>query len=108
MRFSFLHIRPPPRSALFPYTTLFRSNIWWRRTAQRLLVERLHPDAVAPLVRFLEQTKSPLGRVHALWTLDGLGKLDSSLVAKALDDPVAGVRENAIRLAEPYLTKAPE
>ena len=83
-------------------------NIWWRRTAQRLLVERRHPDAVAPLVRFLEQTKSPLGRVHALWTLDGLGKLDSSLVAKALDDPVAGVRENAIRLAEPYLTKAPE
>src|SRR5437762_11285594 len=62
MRFSFLHIRPPPRSALFPYTTLFRSNIWWRRTAQRLLVERLHPDAVAPLVRFLEQTKSQLGR----------------------------------------------
>src|SRR5690348_17898461 len=28
-------IRPPPRSTLFPYTTLFRSHIWykWHRQA---------------------------------------------------------------------------
>src|SRR5690606_24111448 len=26
--FLFLLIRPPPRSTLFPYTTLFRSHIW--------------------------------------------------------------------------------
>src|SRR5256884_8939222 len=77
-------IRRPPRSTLFPYTTLFRS-----------------------LVRLFQESTSPLGRVHALWTLDGLGKLEPSLVTKALDDPVAGVRENAIRLAEPYLAKSP-
>src|SRR5437867_9462760 len=29
----FLMIRPPPRSTLFPYTTLFRSWVrWWRRS----------------------------------------------------------------------------
>jgi putative membrane-bound dehydrogenase-like protein len=83
-------------------------NIWWRRTVQRLLVERHHTDAVPFLIRLLEEGTSPLGRVHALWTLEGLGKLDPKLVAKALDDPVAGVRENAIRAAEPYLAKAPE
>ena len=83
-------------------------NIWWRRTAQRLLVERHHDDAVPCLGQLFAESSSPLGRVHALWTLDGLGKLDQTLVAKALDDPVAGVRENAIRLAEPYLAKAPE
>jgi putative membrane-bound dehydrogenase-like protein len=83
-------------------------NIWWRRTAQRLLVERHHTEAVPPLIRLFEESTLPLGRVHALWTLDGLGKLDPTLVAKALDDPVAGVRETAIRLAEPYLAKAPE
>ena len=83
-------------------------NIWWRRTAQRLLVERHHDEAVPLLVHLLRDSPSPLGRVHALWTLDGLGKLDPNLVARALDDPVAGVRENAIRLAEPYLAKAPE
>src|SRR5438128_12530249 len=27
--FFFLMIRPPPRSTLFPYTTLFRSDRWW-------------------------------------------------------------------------------
>ena len=87
---------------------LSSSNIWWRRTAQRLLLERRHTDAVPSLRQLLEQSPSPLGRVHALWTLDGLEKLDPSLVARALDDPVPGVRENAIRLAEPYLAKAPE
>ncbi|HVH71009.1 MAG TPA: c-type cytochrome, partial [Candidatus Dormibacteraeota bacterium] len=83
-------------------------NIWWRRTAQRLLVERHNADAVPSLVRLFEESTSALGRVHALWTLSGLEKLDPRLVLKALDDPVAGVRENAIRLAEPYLSKAPE
>src|SRR6266496_5861201 len=28
--FFFLMIRRPPRSTLFPYTTLFRSPRWWR------------------------------------------------------------------------------
>src|SRR2546430_13387457 len=31
MFFFFLMIRRPPRSTLFPYTTLFRSRSWWRR-----------------------------------------------------------------------------
>src|SRR3712207_7874803 len=39
MRFFFLMIRRPPRSTLFPYTTLFRSlgevGRWQRRTARR-------------------------------------------------------------------------
>ncbi|PYT68891.1 MAG: dehydrogenase [Acidobacteria bacterium] len=83
-------------------------NIWWRRTAQRLLVEGHRTNAVPLLVRLFEESTSPLGRVHALWTIDGLGKLEPSLVTKALSDPVAGVRENAIRLAEPYLAKSPE
>src|SRR2546430_5699453 len=31
--FFFLMIRRPPRSTLFPYTTLFRSDGWWRDRA---------------------------------------------------------------------------
>ena len=46
---------------------------------------------------------SPFGRLHALWTLDGLGLLDDELVVRALGDTEAGVRENALRLAEPRL-----
>ncbi|PYU67992.1 MAG: dehydrogenase, partial [Acidobacteria bacterium] len=56
-------------------------NIWWRRTAQRLLVERHHDEAVPLLVHLLRDSPSPLGRVHALWTLDGLGKLDRKWLA---------------------------
>jgi putative membrane-bound dehydrogenase-like protein len=75
-------------------------NIWQRRTAQRLLVDRGGDSAVAALVKLAQSSKSPLGRLHALWTLDGLGKLDNALVAAALGDADAGVRENAVVLAE--------
>src|SRR2546430_5728466 len=34
MLFFFLMIRRPPRSTLFPYTTLFRSRSQWRRRTQ--------------------------------------------------------------------------
>ena len=86
---------------------LANPDIWWRRTAQRLLVERHNDDAVQPLVQLFKQSLAGVGRVHALWALDGLGKLDGSLLRKALDDPEAGVRENAVRLAEPQLTSDP-
>jgi putative membrane-bound dehydrogenase-like protein len=83
-------------------------NIWWRRTAQRLLVDRQSERAVTPLLRLFETSKEAVGRLHALWTLDGLHKLDLKLVQKALADPEAGVRENAILLAEPALKQHPE
>jgi putative membrane-bound dehydrogenase-like protein len=86
-------------------------GIWWRRTAQRLLMDRRGEDAVGPLVQMAKAGKSAPGRLHALWTLDGLGKLEPSLIAAALGDAEAGVRENAIvlaetRLAEPKLVEA--
>src|SRR5207244_11580758 len=75
---------------LYPYTTLFRSvsyleklNIWWRRTVQRLLVDRKSEKAAEPLKQLARSSKSPLARLHALWTLDGLGKLDSGLDRKS-------------------------
>src|SRR5258708_27128794 len=41
--FFFLMIRRPPRSTLFPYTTLFRS-VWWRAsTAPRMAVVAYMP-----------------------------------------------------------------
>ncbi len=79
---------------------LEKPNIWWRRTAQRLLVDRKSEKAVEPLKQLALHGSSPLGRLHALWTLDGLGKLDPSLIEKALADAEPGVRENAIILAE--------
>ena len=41
-------------------------------TAQRLLFERQDATAVEPLRRLLQESRSAVGRAHALWTLHGL------------------------------------
>ncbi|HXE80967.1 MAG TPA: PVC-type heme-binding CxxCH protein [Vicinamibacterales bacterium] len=75
-------------------------NVWWRRTAQRLLVDKREGAAVPALTAMARERVSPLARLHALWTLHGMGALDRSLVLDALGDPDPGVRENAVILAE--------
>lgn len=82
-------------------------NIWWRLNAQRLLVDRRDASATPALVKMAQNTTAPLGRLHALWTLEGMSQLTPELIAQALQDPEAGVRENAIKLAELHLEAAP-
>jgi putative membrane-bound dehydrogenase-like protein len=86
---------------------LANANVWWRRTAQRLLVDRKATGETAALERVARTHTSAVGRLHALWTLEGLGVLTDELVEAALSDGEAGVRENAIRLAEPRLARSP-
>ena len=81
---------------------LSNPNQWHRATAQRLLVERMDKSAVPLLTRLASNSPEPLGRLHALWTLQGLGVLDEELVVHALDDREAGLRENALILAEDF------
>jgi hypothetical protein len=73
---------------------------WWRTTAQRLLLERQDKTAVKPLRELAAKSKSPLGRLHAAWMLDGLNALEPEVVLALLKDENAGVRENAVRLGE--------
>ena len=75
-------------------------NGWHRTTAQRLIVERQDKAAVPWLRTMLEKSSSPVGRVHALWTLEGLSALDEQVVLRALKDADPHVREHALRLAE--------
>jgi putative membrane-bound dehydrogenase-like protein len=87
---------------------LANPNQWWRLTCQRLLIERQDRAAVQPLRQLLQNGKYPLARLHALWTLQGLNGLRDSDVERGLRDPVAGVREHALILAEDRLaTSAP-
>lgn len=79
---------------------LSRPNRWWRLTAQRLLVERNDPVTPHLLKTLVRRGTSPLGRLHALWTLDGLGKLDAETKFSAMRDEDERVRAAAIRLAE--------
>jgi putative membrane-bound dehydrogenase-like protein len=85
------------------------SNIWWRRNAQRLLLDRGDQAVIAKLIQMAQDTTSTSapGRLHALWTLEGLERLRPELIMEALQDPVAGIRENAIKLAERHLGVSP-
>lgn len=83
-------------------------NIWWRRNAQRLLTDRKTKQAVPALIEMVRNGSSPAGRLHALWTLEGLDELRPEHIMEALHDSMAGLRENAIRLAEPFLTISPK
>lgn len=82
--------------------TLGHSNQWRRLTAQRLLVEGKAQVAIPELKRLLRD-KNPLARLHAAWTLQGLGTCDEAVVLAALSDRHPGVRENGLLLAEPLL-----
>jgi len=82
---------------------LSHPNIWWRLNAQRLLLDRRDKNIAPALVKMAQNRGAPFGRLHALWTLEGLQALTPELIVQALKDPVAGVRENAIRLAELHL-----
>jgi glucose/arabinose dehydrogenase/mono/diheme cytochrome c family protein len=74
-----------------------------RDTAQRLLVERGERAVVSPLRELQAAHTNAVTRLHALWTLDGLGATDAAALLKALDDPHPKLRAAALRLCEPLL-----
>jgi putative membrane-bound dehydrogenase-like protein len=80
---------------------------WYRDTAHRLLFERQDSSAVTPLRRLLTDSRLPQARLHALWSLSGLGALTMNDLSNALDDEHAAVREHAMRLAEERLHDSP-
>ena len=83
---------------------LSNPNGWVRDTAQRLLVERADFSTVPSLKKLATSGGNSLGRLHALWTLEGIGGLDVETVLAATADMDAKVKAAAIRLSEAYLT----
>lgn len=81
---------------------LTHPNRWWRLQAQRLLLERQDHSAVPAVKNLFEHHTDPRVRLHALYVLEGLDKLDAIEVAKALADPHPGVREHGLILSEQY------
>jgi putative membrane-bound dehydrogenase-like protein len=107
--------KPAPRFSLEQATpqqlvaTLKNDNLFWRRHAQRLLVERGNQDVVPALIAAARDTSVDeiglnAGVVHALWTLHGLGALDgtnaeaTAAAVATLKHPSAGVRRNAVQV----------
>ena len=81
---------------------LSHPNGWWRDTAQQLLVLK-QDKSVVPALQKLAATRganNQLARIHALWTLEGLGALDASFVREQMKDADPQVRIQAIRASE--------
>jgi putative membrane-bound dehydrogenase-like protein len=78
-------------------------NGWQRETAQRLLFERQDRSIRPALERMVRQSSSALARLHALYTLRGLGLLSDELLTFSLTDVEPRIRAHAIRLCESHL-----
>ena len=89
--------------------TLSHTNMFWRKHAQRMLVEKADLDVVPSLIDLVEDTSTDeIGlnpaAIHALWTLHGLGELEQpgtpayDAAVQVLRHPSAGVRANAVQV----------
>ena len=89
-------------------TALSSDEEWDRATAHRLLLARKDRSSVPLLRKCIHESPRPEGRVRALWMLRSLDSLDLDTEKKALSDKEAGVREQAIFLAEVMCKEYPE
>ena len=98
--------KPGPQPAMFSETSvqlvahLDHPNGWWRDTAQKLLVLKQDKSVVPALTAMARTSPNYLARMHALWTLDGLGATDPALIREKLKDAHPQVRATAIRVSE--------
>jgi mono/diheme cytochrome c family protein len=79
---------------------LSHPNGWWRDTAQRLLILKQDKSVVPALQQIVRSSDDVLARFHAMWTLEGLGALDATLVRAAMEDKNPRMRVQAIRASE--------
>src|SRR2546426_5098186 len=86
--FFFLMIRRPPRSTLFPYTTLFRSREHGVGSVQDVMLAVLEPDGAISVIRNDEITPGarPHHRIKAVRSEEHTSELQSpcNLVCRLL------------------------
>ena len=90
-------VAPPPANLV---KSLDHPFLWWRLNGQKQIVEGEKTD-LSREIRALaaDEETSRFGKVHAMWTLAGLGKLDAATVERAMDDSDWFVRMSGLRLA---------
>lgn len=75
-------------------------NGWWRDTAQQMIIDAGDDSIVLALNTLAADHSKPLGQIHALWTLEGLGRVNLEAISAAMDSEDPYVLESAIRLGE--------
>lgn len=80
---------------------------WYRDIAQRLLVERNDPASVSLLEELAQNGNSVLGRFHALWTLEGMEKVNPDLLLQVLEKDADLIKTTALRQLEKPASQNP-
>src|SRR5262245_16795306 len=75
-------------------------NGWWRDTAQQLLVLKQDKSVVPALKTMTADGSNQLARIHAMWTLEGLGAADAAFVRTLIKDSDPQIRIQALRVSE--------
>lgn len=75
-------------------------NGWWRDMAQQVLVQRRDKSVAPALIEMARNSDNLLARFHALWSLEGIGALESSLVKELMKDPNPRMRIQAMWASE--------
>lgn len=101
----------PPRMLEETTVQLLRhlehDNGWWRDTTQKLIILRADRESVVPHLKGMARFgKAPLTRLHALWTLEGIGVLDQKFVGACFGDRDWRIRRAAIQIAERWIDEA--
>ena len=81
---------------------LAHANGWTRECAARLIYERQDKAIVPDLKKLVADINKPLGQIHALWALRGLGELRKEHVLQAMEKTKPEVRVQAMILAEDF------
>jgi putative membrane-bound dehydrogenase-like protein len=84
---------------------LSSANGWRRYKAQQILVER-RDTTIAPALRTIaSRSANEIARLHALWTLDGIGAIDDATLWAFTRGSSAAVRAAVLQIAEPRLAQ---
>jgi putative membrane-bound dehydrogenase-like protein len=100
---NFKQQKPPQLATARTYdlvATLAHVDGWHRDTAARLLCEKRDPTAIGLLTNMVNNSRSPVARLHALATLDSFRALNETVLLKALRDSDPAIRERAVLLSE--------
>ena len=83
-------------TALISY--LSHPDGFYRDMAQRLLIERQDKSLIPELKKAVKKNESTLGRLHTLWTLEGLQAADTEFLSSLILDENSLIKNNALRL----------
>ena len=82
------------------------SNGWVRNKVQQILVDGKDKSLALPLRQLLNSSSNNLAKVHALWTLEGLGVLGKDDVLPLLKSTDWTLRVQALTVLPSVLTRA--